>query len=203
MKIVMGVLLMLMIIATIRRNEVWRNEIGLWEDVRAKSPNKLRPRVQLGTLYFQAGRLEESTDEYIRLRQLYAEQKDNVPAPKADYGEFSTMGLSAIAMVHKKYDIAGALLVEDLNKRHTPGLLSQMSVLYIKTGQLDKAWDVVEYGLKEFPLDEGRKLKNADSVGLLINKAELLRIVHRCAEMTEVLTYAAKFDVNTPAMECT
>jgi Flp pilus assembly protein TadD len=56
--------------ATAARNEVWRDEIRLWEDVAAKSPAKARVRLELGRLYLEAGRLgeaEEALREAIRL----------------------------------------------------------------------------------------------------------------------------------------
>lgn len=56
--------------ATAARNEVWRDEIRLWEDVAAKSPAKARVRLELGRLYLEAGRLgeaEQALREAIRL----------------------------------------------------------------------------------------------------------------------------------------
>ena len=56
--------------ATAARNEVWRDEIRLWEDVAAKSPAKARVRLELGRLYLEAGRLgeaEQALQEAIRL----------------------------------------------------------------------------------------------------------------------------------------
>ncbi|MBU1022658.1 tetratricopeptide repeat protein, partial [bacterium] len=38
---------------TIERNDVWADEIGFWRDVISKSPNKVRPKVNLGFLLEQ------------------------------------------------------------------------------------------------------------------------------------------------------
>lgn len=46
------------------RNEVWKSEIVLWEDVVAKSPAKARPRNNLGNAYYKADRMEEAIREY-------------------------------------------------------------------------------------------------------------------------------------------
>jgi Flp pilus assembly protein TadD len=47
------------------RNGVWKTEITLWDDTARKSPNKLRPRQNLGTYYQMAGRLEEARNELL------------------------------------------------------------------------------------------------------------------------------------------
>lgn len=73
---------LLLAIATLARNEVWRDEIGLWEDVAAKSPAKARVRLELGRLYLEAGRFqdaERALREAIRLDPLD-------PAPRSTLG---------------------------------------------------------------------------------------------------------------------
>ena len=47
-------------IATVQRNEVWRDRISLWEDTAAKSPSKFRVWNNLGVAYGEAARLEEA-----------------------------------------------------------------------------------------------------------------------------------------------
>lgn len=47
-------------LATCMRNEVWRTNITLWEDAVAKSPDKARPRSNLGVSYAEAGRMDEA-----------------------------------------------------------------------------------------------------------------------------------------------
>ena len=47
-------------IATVQRNEVWRDHISLWEDTAAKSPSKFRVWNNLGVAYGEAARLEEA-----------------------------------------------------------------------------------------------------------------------------------------------
>lgn len=60
--------------ATFVRNDTWRDDIGLWEDTVRKSPEKARPRYNLGVLYEKRGRLDDAMREYltsIRLDPLF------------------------------------------------------------------------------------------------------------------------------------
>jgi tetratricopeptide (TPR) repeat protein len=51
---------------TVRRNEVYRSEIALWEDTAAKSPGKARVHNNLGYAYERAGRFGEARESYHR-----------------------------------------------------------------------------------------------------------------------------------------
>jgi tetratricopeptide (TPR) repeat protein len=53
-------LLFVLLIGTVRRNEVWRSEISLWDDVIAKSPHKARPYNNLGRAYFNRGQFDRA-----------------------------------------------------------------------------------------------------------------------------------------------
>jgi tetratricopeptide (TPR) repeat protein len=50
--------------ATYARNEVWRSEIGLWQDVVMKSPLKARGHNNLGNSYLIAGDMDRAIKEY-------------------------------------------------------------------------------------------------------------------------------------------
>src|SRR4029079_357153 len=49
---------------TVQRNELWRDPVALWSDTVAKSPDKRRAHVNLGTSLQLAGRLDEAITEY-------------------------------------------------------------------------------------------------------------------------------------------
>lgn len=69
--------------ATHVRNRVWRDEVTLWTDVVAKSPNKGRPRLSLGYAYARRGRLDDAIREYreaIRLAPWLADAHNNLGA---------------------------------------------------------------------------------------------------------------------------
>ena len=50
--------------ATYARNNIWKDDASLWEDVVRKSPNKARPHNYLGEIYSRQGRLDEAIREY-------------------------------------------------------------------------------------------------------------------------------------------
>jgi hypothetical protein len=52
------------------RNETWRSRISLWEDAVAGAPEKLRPHVNLGLAYYDAGRTEEAIGQYLAAFRL-------------------------------------------------------------------------------------------------------------------------------------
>lgn len=47
-------------IVSYQRNQVWKNELTLWNDVVLKSPHKARPYSSLGAIYAQEGRLTQA-----------------------------------------------------------------------------------------------------------------------------------------------
>ncbi len=49
---------------TLRRNEVYRNELALWSDTVAKLPESARARVNLGIALVEAGRIPEAVGQY-------------------------------------------------------------------------------------------------------------------------------------------
>jgi tetratricopeptide (TPR) repeat protein len=51
-------------VATYARNEVWRTNLSLWEDVVRKSPGKSRGHNNLGMAYASEGRLDEAIKQY-------------------------------------------------------------------------------------------------------------------------------------------
>ncbi|HZV82060.1 MAG TPA: tetratricopeptide repeat protein [Geobacteraceae bacterium] len=52
------------------RNEVWRDEVSLWEDIVAKSPSKARAHGNLGNAYQSRGRFEDAAREYREVIRL-------------------------------------------------------------------------------------------------------------------------------------
>lgn len=57
-------------IATYRRNNVWKSEISLWQDVTEKSPNKPRPYNNLGMYYFGQGDKDTAERNYKKAIEL-------------------------------------------------------------------------------------------------------------------------------------
>jgi protein O-mannosyl-transferase len=51
-------IVLLLMIGTVLRNEIWRDEVRLWTDVAAKSPDKVRPYNSLAFAYFKKGQYQ-------------------------------------------------------------------------------------------------------------------------------------------------
>ena len=57
---------------TFARNAAWGNEVALWQDTAAKSPNKVRPRFQLAFSYYTVGRCKDAVTEFETAAKLAA-----------------------------------------------------------------------------------------------------------------------------------
>ena len=56
------VVILLLVVGTVLRNQVWRDEITLWKDVVAKSPHKARPYNNLEKAYFSRGEFDRALE---------------------------------------------------------------------------------------------------------------------------------------------
>jgi tetratricopeptide (TPR) repeat protein len=74
---------------TYQRNKVWGDDLTLWTDATMKSPNKARPRVNLGVALADRGRTEEAVDHFSKALESmpdHAEAHNNLGAALADLG---------------------------------------------------------------------------------------------------------------------
>jgi len=74
---------------TYQRNKVWGDDLTLWADSTKKSPNKARPRVNLGVALTDRGRTEEAVDHFSKALEFmpnHAEAHNNLGAALADLG---------------------------------------------------------------------------------------------------------------------
>jgi len=68
---------------TLKRNRVWRSEVTLWEDTRKKSPHIVRPLINLGRAYGEAG----ATRKAIYFYERALEKAPAVFAPNYNLGD--------------------------------------------------------------------------------------------------------------------
>lgn len=64
--VVMIVGLLLLSVATYRRNNIWKDELTLWQDTVRKSPHKARPRNNLATAYIKIREHDKALVELFR-----------------------------------------------------------------------------------------------------------------------------------------
>lgn len=61
---VLGLLVLVLAVATFQRNHVWGDDVRLWLDTAAKSPEKGRPFNELGVALEESGRREEAMESF-------------------------------------------------------------------------------------------------------------------------------------------
>ncbi len=62
--------LLVLAVLTHSRAALWGNELALWQDTVAASPNKLRPRFQLAYQYYASGKCQDAVREYAAAAKL-------------------------------------------------------------------------------------------------------------------------------------
>lgn len=67
---IVTVLILLLATASWQRNQVWRDEVSLWQDTVEKSPDKPRPHYNLGKALLSAGQTEPAIRSINRALQL-------------------------------------------------------------------------------------------------------------------------------------
>lgn len=174
---IITVLISVFAVLTFQRNKVWQNEITLWTDVVAKSPNKIRPRVNLGNAYVLSGQSEKGL-EYLNdviakdpdhykaylNRGVARENMQDYTAALADYTKaielkpdyakaYGNRGFIYDRL--KQYDLA----LEDYQKAldvdpRIAKIYSNRGVIYKNRGQLDLA---LENYNKAIEIDPGLK----------------------------------------------
>lgn len=127
-------------VATFQRNNVWKTEIGLWEDVVEKSPHKAKPHYNLGKSYQQWGMVWKAMKEYeiaVQLKPDYVKAHNNLGIVYLKVGRMEES--------IKEYRIAIAL-DPDFKEAHF-----NLGIVYLDTGQLEKAQASLERCLELDP----------------------------------------------------
>jgi len=148
--IILGLVLLLNSFLTYQRNNIWKNEITLWEDTVKKSPLKARPYNNLGTALAQEGQLGPAKLNFLKAIALdprYPDAYYNLGNINRDQGNFS----KAIANYNQAID---------LNPRYELAY-NNRGYVFFKQGN---------YSQSLLDFDEAIKLNPADP-GLYNNRA--------------------------------
>jgi cytochrome c-type biogenesis protein CcmH/NrfG len=90
-------LLSALCVSTLERNGLWQDDAGIWEDAAAKSPNKIRAYVDLGTYYYSHDRAD------LAMARFRTAVKLDGSSAEAQYGlgaVLAALGRSAEAVSH-------------------------------------------------------------------------------------------------------
>jgi tetratricopeptide (TPR) repeat protein len=117
-----------LLISTILRNEVWRDEVRLWSDVLAKSPHKLRPYNQLIYAHMKRGQDEQA----ITIAKLGSE---NVPAARVSFSDtignlYLRLGRPQEAVTHYKEGSEDAVRL-GMGSAYLAGAFNNLAVAYM------------------------------------------------------------------------
>ena len=196
---------------TYQRNQVWENDLTLWTDVVKKSPNKARPRVNLGRALADLDRLEEAKPHYLRALELDPNMEEahyNMGLLLLEQAKITeAVGYYRKALqIKPNYDKAHLNLgvaLEKLGKKDeakqhyriafeiNPNLLNainNLAIVLLKEGKSDEA---IEYFRKALRIDPNYVLAR-NNLG-----AELLK-QGKTDEAREQLTAALSLDPNLP-----
>jgi hypothetical protein len=98
-------------VATVARNAIWRDPVLLWRDAAAKSPNKPRPRFNLGNSYLARGDLADAEREWLRVVALE-------PTHSAARNQLASLAMTrgdlAGAEVHLRAALLAAFVLPDV-----------------------------------------------------------------------------------------
>jgi tetratricopeptide (TPR) repeat protein len=138
---------------TINRNSVFANNITLWEDVVAKSPDKPRSHFNLGSAYQDARRTDDAIREYERSLalkpDLYAAYS-NIAAMQIDSGRLAEAEKTLLRVTRQAPDYSQGF--------------TNLSVIYLRRQETDKSIAAAEQALA----------LNSEDVGARFNLAEAL-----------------------------
>lgn len=143
---------------TYERNSVWRDPIIFWSDVVKKSPDKARPRNNLGIAYTEKGLIKKAIIEIKKALRL---KPDFVNAYVSLGNAYVKNGLIDMAILHYKEALRlrpdyGEVYVNIGNALINKGLIDQAIVEYKKSISLEPEYVPAHvnlasaYGLKGF-----------------------------------------------------
>jgi len=138
--LVMLVVVVVLAFATVSRNAVWKDSIGLWEDVVRKSPGKAEPHDILGTLYAQSGKFQKSIREYqtaLRLKPDFTEAHYN-------------LGTAYFFMGRPDEAVAEYKSALNIDPQHVDARYN-LGIIYLRQGRLDEALKAFEHVVRSKP----------------------------------------------------
>jgi tetratricopeptide (TPR) repeat protein len=126
---------------TYQRSAVWSNEIRLWSDAVAKSPNKERPWTWLGRAQFTVGNVQQAQIAWNRAAELVEKGSEQEAFLMANLGLLEARA--------KRWDKAIEYYQRaiELQPNETT-LYAQLAVAQIRAGRNDEGWATFDKGEK-------------------------------------------------------
>ena len=108
-------LIVLLVVLTFDRNQVWRTPLSLWSDAARKSPNKARVHVNLGVAYHGLHRLDDAIREYCQALKIdpgIELARDNLEIALEDEGRLDEAMGKVVASGQKAGGPPGSVILE-------------------------------------------------------------------------------------------
>jgi tetratricopeptide (TPR) repeat protein len=119
---------------TYQRSGVWSDEVRLWSDAVAKSPEKERPWTWLGRAYYSAGNLPQAQIAWNRAAELVEKGSDQ------EAFLLGNLGLLEARAQRWEQAIAYYKRALEAKPRETT-LYAQLAVAQIRAGRPDEGWE--------------------------------------------------------------
>lgn len=161
----------------------------------AKSPNKLRPRINLAANYQARGRLNLAIAQYEKLLRL-CETKDEIQM--SDKREVSLCdsvrtNLAAIMMDHGQPQAGEVLLIQAVNGKPPDAAFINLAVVRMRQGRLNEAMDLLNTAAS-FPAGHTPEID--------INIAQILLGIGKCKESIPYYQNVNRFYPQVPIPTC-
>lgn len=129
---------------TWQRNQVWGNNLTLWSDVMAKSPNSERACNNLGTVYHDRKQYREAEQLFLRAIRLAPESRQ------------AYVSLGSLYITQNRYQEAMQMLQTGMAKQpylNGARIYHYMGIIYGKTGLYQEAINAAQTALQLNPDD--------------------------------------------------
>ena len=141
-KWVLAAVLAVYSVGTFQRARVWSDEVLLWSDAVAKSPEKERPWTWLGRAYFETGQQAQAQNAWARAAELVD--------PGSDQEAFLYSNLGLLEARNKRWDQAIAYYDKAIaSADFEPTLYAQRAVAEIRAGRAEQGWKSFEAGAEK------------------------------------------------------
>jgi tetratricopeptide (TPR) repeat protein len=127
-------------VTTIERNRIFKDEVTLWSDAAKKSPDKIRPKVNLVSAYQNHGLYDQAIATSLEVLE-----KD----PR-NYEIYTKMGISYTLM--GEYDKAMEKLITSIQiENNNPNAHNNLGVIYLEKKEFDRAIAEFKQALSYLP----------------------------------------------------
>ena len=187
-----ALIILLMVLLTCARNQVWLSPLSMWTDITVKSPRKPRPHLNLGNEYYGRGNIAEAAIYWSRAAQLARSRPRTLDSAYFDYATIAESNIAAVLILQKRFAEAEVILGRLVAERESAETVTNLSLVYVRQGRLDKALDMMNYGVEKYP----------GYSELLFNRGDFLAALRQCGQANQDYKLAASLNADVPRKTC-